>query len=323
MFLSSGWYFIIAGAIIRSIYLCLRRTFCGYEEERISVEEEEEQETPERYWTLSHARKEEIDNKREAALLRYLNRFTLTLGDEHLLCCSGSQTDSTLSSSISEINDDSVALDQCCTDMERNNDLEEGNKDVVVLRDGADMAQAQDSKQTETAAGDTAVEYTHISLPLPGCDVAGIDICNTEATEESRQEEGKRWKLSSLFRSGKNGEDEGRETSETEPVTITNESNSQLQATEKRSMPIFCAICLSEYEKGDRVCWSSNAECSHVFHEDCILQWLISSGKNRSIIQYFTSNPTDEDLLKYEFCPCCRQDFICVKPAVLGSEESV
>lgn len=86
MFLSSGWYFIIAGAIIRAFYLCLRRTLCGYEEERVNVEEEEEQETPERYWRLSPARKEEIDNKREAAILRYLNRFTL-VRLRHVMYC--------------------------------------------------------------------------------------------------------------------------------------------------------------------------------------------------------------------------------------------
>ncbi len=200
--------------------------------------------------------------------------------------------------------------------MESNNDVNIGNNDVVVVRDGADIA--QDSKPT--AAGDAVVEYTHISLPLPGCDVTG-DICNPEAATESREEgKGKRWKLPSLFRSGddedegREDEDEGREASETEPAAI----NSQPHAIEKRNVPIFCAICLSEYEMGDRVCWSSNAECSHVFHEDCILQWLISSGKKRSSIQYFTSNPSDEELLKHEFCPCCRQDFICVKPASLG-----
>mmetsp|Transcript_15543 Transcript_15543/g.22105 ORF Transcript_15543/g.22105 Transcript_15543/m.22105 type:complete len:336 (+) Transcript_15543:138-1145(+) len=324
MFLSSGWYFIIAGAIIRSIYLCLRRTFCGYEEERISVEEEEEQETPERYWTLSHARKEEIDNKREAALLRYLNRFTLTLGDEHLLCCSGSQTDSTLSSSTSEINDEGVTLDECCADMERNNDLEEGNKDIVVLRDGADMAQAQDSKQTETAAGDAAVEYTHISIPVPGCDVTGIDI---STALEKRRENRRRWKLPFLFQTGKDNRN-GKETSQIEKNATNNKTQQNDQQkvdkmVEKRNVPIFCAICLSEYDKGDGVCWSSNAECSHVFHEDCILQWLISSGKKRAMSQYFTKHPTDAKLLENEFCPCCRQEFICVKPALLGSEESV
>eukprot|EP00573_Skeletonema_grethae_P007760 CAMPEP_0201696342 /NCGR_PEP_ID=MMETSP0578-20130828/8041_1 /ASSEMBLY_ACC=CAM_ASM_000663 /TAXON_ID=267565 /ORGANISM="Skeletonema grethea, Strain CCMP 1804" /LENGTH=262 /DNA_ID=CAMNT_0048182325 /DNA_START=261 /DNA_END=1045 /DNA_ORIENTATION=+ len=262
---------------------------------------------------MSFARQEEIDNLRKTALQRYLSKFTLTLGDEHLLCCSGSQNDTTLSTSTNEVNDDneSVTLDESCTDMERNNDVEEGNNDIVLVRHGGDTAQAQDSKVT--TAGDAAVEYTHLSLPLPGCDVTGkYDIGSTDARNESRQEgKGKRWKLPSLFQSG---DGDGRETSQaqTKPVSATNKPKSQLQIVEKRSVPIFCAICLSEFEKCDRVCWSSNAECNHVFHEDCILQWLTSSGKKRSMSQIFTRNPTDEELLKNEFCPCCRQEFICV-----------
>jgi hypothetical protein len=224
-----------------------------------------------------------------------------------LLCCAGSETDATLSpSKNNEVNDESIALDANSKDnVERHGDIEEGNKQFEEERD--DMAQDCNS---------TAVEYTHISLPLPGCDVKGINICSMVADNNRvRQADGeatgpttnvsKKWKLTSLFRN----EDDAVEK-QTEPDA-------------KRCVPIFCAICLSEYEKCDRVCWSSNAECSHVFHEDCILQWLISLGKKKSMSQLFTRHPTDLKLLQYQFCPCCRQDFISVKPALSGSEESV
>ena len=234
---------------------------------------------------------------------------TQTLGDEHLLCCTGSQTDTDLSlSKNEEINDGSVTTDKTCKGTKTNGDIEKGNKDDV--EDIDDMA--QDSNLTATAAADAAVEYSHISLPMPGCDLEGIHICSL-SEKESRQE-GNKWKLPSLFQTR---DDDASEKSPTEPVT------NQQQTVEKRSVPIFCAICLSEYEKCDRVCWSSNTECSHVFHEDCILQWLISSGKKRSINQSFTRHPTDEKLLENELCPCCRQDFICVRSALIGGEESV
>ncbi len=42
-----------------------------------------------------------------------------------------------------------------------------------------------------------------------------------------------------------------------------------------------------------------------------------------SILLLYKRNPSDEELLKDELCPCCRQDFISVKPASLGSEENV
>mmetsp|Transcript_2686 Transcript_2686/g.4149 ORF Transcript_2686/g.4149 Transcript_2686/m.4149 type:complete len:179 (-) Transcript_2686:828-1364(-) len=177
---------------------------------------------------------------------------------------------------------------------------------------------AQDSNSTATAAAD---KYTHISLPLPGCDIEGkyICSCSMEAEKEDRQEV-KRRRLPSLFQTG---DDDASEKQK--PITITSDPNhhQQQQKVDKRSVPIFCAICLSEYEKCDRVCWSSNTKCSHVFHEDCILQWLISSGKKRSMNESFTRHPTDEKLLEHEFCPCCRQDFICVRPNLLGGEESV
>ena len=37
-----------------------------------------------------------------------------------------------------------------------------------------------------------------------------------------------------------------------------------------------CSICLSSFKVGDRICWSSNETCPHVYHEQCIIQWLIA-----------------------------------------------
>ncbi|KAK1735667.1 hypothetical protein QTG54_013830 [Skeletonema marinoi] len=271
-----GWGLIFVGAFVRSAYicfgLCFRKLLYGGERGRISDDDDEPGEI---YRIMSSARQEEIVDLRKNALLRYLSRFTLTLGDEHLLCCTGSLTDTDLSlSENEEVNDGSVTTDKTCKGTEKNGDIEKGNKDDV--------------------------------------EDIGIHICSLSEKESSQ--EGNKWKLPSLFQTG---DDDASEKSPTEPVT------NQQQTVEKRSVPIFCAICLSEYEKCDRVCWSSNTECSHVFHEDCILQWLISSGKKRSINQSFTRHPTDEKLLENEFCPCCRQDFICVRPALIGGEESV
>jgi hypothetical protein len=49
-----------------------------------------------------------------------------------------------------------------------------------------------------------------------------------------------------------------------------------------------CAICLNQYATGDDVIFSSNPNCPHVFHGDCILPWLVKRGQ----------------------CPCCRQAFL-------------
>ena len=78
-----------------------------------------------------------------------------------------------------------------------------------------------------------------------------------------------------------------------------------------REVPIFCAVCLSEYEVNDEISWSSNSECTHVFHTDCIKQWLVALGKKKSSMQRFPDSPSEKKLLRYDLeCPCCRQDFI-------------
>jgi hypothetical protein len=49
-----------------------------------------------------------------------------------------------------------------------------------------------------------------------------------------------------------------------------------------------CAFCLEEYEAGDEIVYS-DMQCEHVFHKDCLMQWL-STGKKR--------------------CPVCRHWFV-------------
>lgn len=65
-----------------------------------------------------------------------------------------------------------------------------------------------------------------------------------------------------------------------------------------------CSICLTNYQIGDRVVWSTNPCCVHAYHENCILNWL---------------SKVEEGL-----CPICRQDF-CIntseKENELDSEE--
>lgn len=58
-----------------------------------------------------------------------------------------------------------------------------------------------------------------------------------------------------------------------------------------RDVSATCAICLLQYEPGCYVSWSANKECTHAFHRDCILLWLLKK---------------DEPYL----CPCCRREFV-------------
>lgn len=55
-------------------------------------------------------------------------------------------------------------------------------------------------------------------------------------------------------------------------------------------VPNCCAICLMGYDIGDKVIWSSNPDCAHAFHEDCVVGWLVKMQPETP-------------------CPCCRQEF--------------
>jgi hypothetical protein len=50
-----------------------------------------------------------------------------------------------------------------------------------------------------------------------------------------------------------------------------------------------CPICLVPYQNHDRVCVANNMACQHVFHETCIMHWL---------------------LLMHDECPVCRSSFL-------------
>lgn len=54
---------------------------------------------------------------------------------------------------------------------------------------------------------------------------------------------------------------------------------------------ISCPICIMDFENGEEVCSSRNEQCTHMFHEGCIMEWL----------------------LRHDDCPCCRQNYFSSK----------
>jgi hypothetical protein len=60
------------------------------------------------------------------------------------------------------------------------------------------------------------------------------------------------------------------------------DSNSQSKRTIRNMLSTWrrpsqsdsCCICLEAYTPGDTICAATTTSCDHVFHEECILEWL-------------------------------------------------
>jgi hypothetical protein len=201
--------------------------------------------------------------------------------------------------SLSSMDDDSAGQEESG----KQNNVDDFEMDVVAP-DNSEDVKAQSNDDIDDA------EYTHVLIPHPG---QASDDRHLKRLET-------KMKLSSLSRKmsarvSKVGQDIKLEEME-------NPKEGTL-VSELRAVPIFCAVCLMKYEISDRVCWSSNCECSHMFHEDCMLRWQMVLGRKHSRRKRFSANPSEKKLLDFALtCPCCRQDFI-LSNLIIGTDENV
>jgi hypothetical protein len=229
-----------------------------------------------------------------------------TLKEEHMTTCEPTQdeaVDSVREEKTPEIGDKNDASEEVDADIEKGfrNENEEEAK-VEILED-IELSRRLSLREYSG-------EHTHILIPIAGQNMDGKDMKVEEGpTEEKRSS---LWHLVNKTPQDKTNNNE----------TTTN--NPASGSAEKRAVPIFCAVCLMEYEISERVCWSSNSECTHVFHEDCIVHWLVSSGRTKSKRQWFPENPSERRLMCYDLeCPCCRQAFISTEAREENPDENV
>ena len=97
-----------------------------------------------------------------------------------------------------------------------------------------------------------------------------------------------------------NGKDEADFSSKntatgTASVGILETIRSALSHTVRSTIKPECSICLTEYQGGDTISWSKDDKCGHIFHEECITEWL--------------STPKRDGFLN-DACPLCRSKLV-------------
>jgi len=54
------------------------------------------------------------------------------------------------------------------------------------------------------------------------------------------------------------------------------EMNTSTQPEEDSDVDMECSVCLEVFEAGDKLSWSRNLKCEHVFHQECLMPWLMT-----------------------------------------------
>jgi len=264
------------------------------------------------YVHLSHSKKNQICQLRAREISKYLTPYSLDLSTENMI--------SRQHDNDGHDQDEQYHQEECNASQET---LDEANQSRATTNYDIE---ASGESSTERSSSEEA-KYTHICIPLPGYNKDGMRKPKKKPTANSGPKNKRVFGVALIRRESNDANKQTKELSESDvedDATLVKDDTQQ--KNDRREVPIFCAVCLGEYETTDRVCWSSNTACTHVFHHDCIFQWLKASGKRASKQQRFSENPTVKQVMNFAMeCPCCRQSFIdkSVDVCVDGDEENV
>mmetsp|Transcript_14530 Transcript_14530/g.40071 ORF Transcript_14530/g.40071 Transcript_14530/m.40071 type:complete len:290 (-) Transcript_14530:1766-2635(-) len=97
---------------------------------------------------------------------------------------------------------------------------------------------------------------------------------------------------------------------DTQTQTETTEQVAETTTPPLSNLSQGCAICMEEeYDVGDALLISPNQNCRHIFHEECILEYLIQQSLKQD---ERTGRVAEVVLVESAPCPYCRQDFLCL-----------
>jgi len=222
-------------------------------------------------------------------MVAILKETSLKVQECHLI----TKEDSALTHGLSDSVDGDIEMGQLHKDTENNIDkpVEAESKDSTnhTKNDSANSNELETDTQqpTEDKENGDGTQDEPQSKPPPDDDNQDTKTASTTTPLTHPQDPPPI--LSSLYQVDDSYVDSDDEENKYSALCIpcTNPSDS---SSTPRVVPNSCIICLNSYEPGCYVSWSSDKECCHVFHRDCILMWLLKK---------------DEPL-----CPCCRREFI-------------
>jgi len=191
---------------------------------------------------------------------------------------------------------DGVENSEC--DPSANETIRERLARALGRRTPSSLSQMQQGQEEASLEAAIAPEINNIEIVDIENNVSVSDNEQLTANSEQTSVKKKSW-WKSLFSKKKTVEDESSEESEESisALELHNDCSGSYDNEEDRAT---CAICLAEYETGDLVI--SSKMCDHLFHRDCLLEWLEKNDK----------------------CPFCRVDMVpsCVMRAAATSNFS-
>jgi hypothetical protein len=163
------------------------------------------------------------------------------------------------------VDKDTVLIQDDEENCERNDYCASADETTEV---NASKSLQSESKEVESQFQDEENgQFTHLYIPHPGYDHDGIRVSALPSTTKKTVDESRDKTRLEFIR--KLWKKQQKTQPEPEP-----QSHVVIRLDEKRTASKFCAICLASYEPYDKISWSSNEGCRHVFHNECILTWL-------------------------------------------------